>query len=275
MDWLIKYSDGDDIIEAKVSTKKSTKKLKRTKMKTSAINTKKRHKNFSDVSLIRNNSRVSLVTDPVTRRRVQDIQPLARTMIVQVPAIRCQVRTSVTRQKCKGIAFHEGSPFYILSLFGANKCFAKNNITQERVWVYVQDRGVIQVLWEDVQERMVDPVPDKVCAKVTCCGNVRLVPQKMGTRASSDTKMTMCFRLDFGVASETNRWLWVEESFLLGVGGHFVTVRQEEEEEEKEENKEIEEEDKKGYRYEDEIVAAEILATLSTTLRQTTTIKMN
>lgn len=235
----------------------SRRKPKRTKM--GQVWPIKRDGGLTESSFIRNNSRVSLTTDPVTRRRVQDIQPLAYTMLVEVPAVRCQTRTSITRHSCKGVLLHEGVPFYILLLFGAQRQPAKDddeNTRQEKVWVYVQDRGVIQVLWEDIQERIEGFIPDRVCAKASYCGNVRLVPQKIGTRANSDTKMALCFRLDFGVGSETNRWLWVEDSLLLGVHQTMATTTKRDDEE-------------KEDKYKDEILVAEILATLATTIQKT------
>lgn len=235
----------------------SKRKQKRTK--TEQVWPIKRDGGLTEPSFIRNNSRVSLTTDPVTRRRVQDIQPLAYTMLVEVPAVRCQTRTSITRHSCKGVLLHEGVPFYILLLFGAHRWPEKNddeNTRQEKVWVYVQDRGVIQVLWEDIQERIEGFTPDRVCAKASYCGNVRLVPQKIGTRANSDTKMALCFRLDFGVGSETNRWLWVEDSLLLGVHQTMATTTKRDDEEKEDKCK-------------DEILVAEILATLATTIQKT------
>lgn len=249
MDWLIKCTNEEN------NKKTRTNKFKR---KAKGPIVRRRYRRRADVTLIRNNSRVSLPTDPVTRRRVQDIEPLTRAMFVEVPAVRCQVEASVTRHKCKGILLHEGVPFYILSLFGAHKQLFEeaDGLTQERVWVYVQGRGVIQILWEDLQERVVDPVPDKVWAKVSCRGSVRLVPQRIGTRADAETKMALCFRLDFGAASETNRWLWVEESFILGLQQTVVA---------EEEQVKLGRDDNKR---DDEIVVAEILATLATTLQE-------
>ena len=226
MDWLVEYADGDlaRIKKAKHAKtphfKVSDKRERQRKLSTTIAAT-----TAITAPPSRNNSRVSLLTDPVARRRVQGIQPLVHTVFVDVPATRCCARANLTRNKHKGILLHEGASFYVLALPGAQTIHGNNEASSssgnrmrcEKVWVYVRDRGVIQVLWEEVRRCMQNPVSDRVCAKVSCRGSVRLVPQKVGVKSGPNEKMVRCFRLDFGEASEANRWLWVEEEIVLGM----------------------------------------------------------
>ena len=95
----------------------------------------------------------------------------------------------------------------------------------ERVWVYVQDKGVIQASLSEVAACCGIEEGEAAAAAcimlgslrvdADCAGKARVEAQKVGTRLRPESKLACCIQLDFGAANApSNRYLWVEQSLI-------------------------------------------------------------
>lgn len=166
----------------------------------------------------KNNSRVSLVHNPVARRCVQEVRPLKVPVLAKFPAIRARAGKKISRRNCKGVLVQHGQDFHILKLFGANRS-VRDLREDDKVWVHIPEKGTIQLAWSDIETALDRNAcfDDVIRVDLVSEGYVRPLPQKVGTRLRNDAKLLRCLQLDFGAEiQDCNRWLWVEDAALFG-----------------------------------------------------------
>ena len=173
----------------------------------------------------KNNSRVSLLNNPVARRCVQEVRPFKAPITVGLPAIRARAARKISRRNCKGVLVQHSQEFHILKLFGGNRT-AHDLQGEDKVWVYIPEKGTIQLAWNDIESAIDenDCCDDVIRVDLVSEGYVRPLPQKVGTRLRNDAKLLKCLQLDFGAEiQDCNKWLWVEDSALFGEKPFVIT----------------------------------------------------
>lgn len=168
---------------------------------------------------------------------MQSVQPLKVPTSIKIPAIHAHAKRKISRRNCKGVLVQEGQEFHILKLFGSGRT-ARDLKGEDKVWVFIPEKGTIQLAWSDIESAIDDSAKcdtsnnndnndgngeeDDNCSGAIFVfavseGYVRPQPQKVGTRLRTDTKLLHCYQLDFGSGlQDSNKWLWVESSALLG-----------------------------------------------------------
>ena len=205
---------------------------------------------------VRNNARVSFKGNYVSRRCIQDIRPLMETRKQTVNVIRVTANSRIAKASGKGVLVPTKGVFFVLNFPRMTKNAFIDALTQtpqERTWIYINEKGVVQVSFEEIAKadaKAEDIVLGTLKIDVNMEGDARIEAQKVGTRIRPETKLAHCVQLDFGgAAQETCRYLWVEETIFEDavvpnspVNDQSHSESETEEEEEEVINSEIDEE---------------------------------
>lgn len=167
---------------------------------------------FSRKRTFKNNARVALADQIVTRRCILDMIPEIKPKLLTVPVIKITFYSKVTRGGSRGVLISKDHSAYILKFFRKNVKTIEDISLDDKVWAYVYGKNLIQLYWSEVFGKF-DPlnaVPGTIQVPSPHTGKVRVKPQEVGEKSNRPTTYARCHSLDFGDDS----LLWVDDSFL-------------------------------------------------------------
>ena len=170
----------------------------------------------------RSNARVSLAGDNATRRGAFDIKSQKRARKWKVNVFKLTAKRNL-KNNGKNVLVPAEIDFFALNFSRMSTEAFVDALTkkpEEKVWIYVHERGVMQVKCKDISNADVMDagiVPGTVMFGSSKEGKVRVHPQKVGTRRNPGDELRTCVELDFGEKiKEQYRTLWVEKDLLTG-----------------------------------------------------------
>ena len=161
---------------------------------------------------VKNNARVALSDQIVTRRCILDIKPEPPGTLLTVPMIKLVFHSKVTRNGSRGVLISKNQDAYILRFFRRGILSFDNLMPNDKIWAYIYSKNLIQMRWDEISGKF-DPskmVYGTVQVPSAFTGKVRVKPQEIGCKSTPMTMYAGCHSLEFGEDSS----LWVDDEFL-------------------------------------------------------------
>lgn len=166
---------------------------------------------FSTKNIVKNNARVALVDQVVTRRCILELKAESQVLLT-VPVVRVTFNTKVTRTGSRGVLISKNQDAYILKFFRKGIESLTELNPSDKIWAYIYSKNLIQICWEEICGKFDNEnvVLGTVKVPSSYTGMVRVKPQEVGGKLDPATTYAKCHNLEFGVDS----CLWVDDDFL-------------------------------------------------------------
>ena len=161
---------------------------------------------------VKNNARVALADQIVTRRCILDIKSEPPGTLLTVPVIKLIFHSKVTRNGSRGVLISKDQDAYILKFFRKGVYTFDDLLPSDKIWAYIYSKNLIQMRWDEISGKF-DPskmVYGTVQVPSAFTGKVRVKPQEVGGKSTALTLYAGCHSLEFGEDST----LWVDDEFL-------------------------------------------------------------